>query len=228
MALAKDLPPPHLSPPLFSFSGLSWVAGTPLSLLKAKNIYASLTEVDTIFLHLNKCWELNWEPGVWKDRLGKFWMTPNGPKKLFFGWRMMLNKLSIKDKEGNYLNCKIFRIPETMKHILFYCHFAKEIWNLFGLNLDANCVEIINVVLGYIKGCRKTANIFWSCLSLEVLWLIWKYRNDDVFNNNTRHLTESLRRLIFHTVSMQVTIVIKLDSDKFDKWIKEGATIIYI
>ncbi|GLJ15750.1 hypothetical protein SUGI_0259210 [Cryptomeria japonica] len=27
---------------------------------------------------------------------------------------------------------------------------------------------------------------------------------------------------------MQVTVVIKLDSDKFDKWIKEGATTVYI
>ncbi|GLJ25243.1 hypothetical protein SUGI_0483200 [Cryptomeria japonica] len=27
---------------------------------------------------------------------------------------------------------------------------------------------------------------------------------------------------------MQVTVVIKLDSEKFDRWIKEGATIVYI
>lgn len=108
-------------------------------------------------------------------------------------------------------------MPESVKHIFFECHFAKEIWRIFGFNLEFVSLEYIDFVLGYVKGCKRIANVFWSCFSLEVLWLIWKYHNDDIFNSNTRHLTESLRRLIAHSISMHVTIVLKIDLDKFDK-----------
>lgn len=69
---------------------------------------------------------------------------------------------------------------------------------------------------------------FWYCLSLEILWLIWKFHNDDVFIGKSRNLTESLRRLIFHLISLQVTVVLRLDEGKFDQWIKDGFTIIYL
>lgn len=43
---------------------------------------------------------------------------------------------------------------------------------------------------------------FWSFLSNEIIWIIWKFRNDNIFSGRARTLTESLRRLIFYDIDM--------------------------
>lgn len=56
---------------------------------------------------------------------------------------------------------------------------------------------------------------FQSILFVYVLSHIWKFRNDDIFNSRARRLTESLQRLIYCNISMQVSVILKLKEEEF-------------
>lgn len=62
-------------------------------------------------------------------------------------------------------------MSESVKHIFFDCLLAKEFWNLFGISMGSN-VMISEVVTGSVQSLSKVANLFWSIISLEILWLI--------------------------------------------------------
>lgn len=70
--------------------------------------------------------------------------------------------------------------------------------------------------------------MFWNLLSCKILWYIWRIRNLDRYQGTERVLTESFRRLTFHTVFSQITMVIRLNKEKFRRFLEDGHTRISI
>lgn len=61
---------------------------------------------------------------------------------------------------------------------------------MFGFFIP-NLMNTMEVISSYIHGLKKDANIFWFILSTNILKYIWKIRNAERFDGQTRALTES-------------------------------------
>lgn len=139
----------------------------------------------------------------------------------------MLHRLPIKDNQNDTIICNLCRTFENIMHIFFNCIFAKEVWNMFGVNFN-NSFSHFDILNGFIKGVKKDSNLFWAIFSCEILWIIWKFMNEAKFQNRDRMLTESLRRLICYDVDVQVTLVMRFASKKFERFIEEGYVQVYL
>lgn len=187
-----------------------WPDGLPLlRTIKAKAIYPILADSNDIFAHVNSRWNLDLDDTRWHKLFVSIWGRAIEPKKGHFCWLLTLHKLPILDINGIGSYCSYCRVLKSINHIFFECLFAKEIWNIFGINISNN-VGILDVVTGHIQGLRKLAIFFWSILLAEVLQLILKYRNDKLFNGRDMNFIESLRRLIFYDVNVQVIVAMRI------------------
>ena len=61
---------------------------------------------------------------------------------------------------------------------------------MFGISIPTS-FNILEVITGFISNAKKDVNMFWDILSANILWQIWKCKNEDRFQNVPRLLTES-------------------------------------
>lgn len=123
--------------------------------------------------------------------------------------------------------CNVCSVPESVRHILFECSIAREIWLLFGISIR-NQFTVIDVLIGYIKGLKKDSNLFLHILSTEILCYIWKIRNEDKFHGIGRALTESFHGLTLHHICLQVSMTVNIDKHKFLRFIKDENAKMYL
>ncbi|XP_027086508.1 uncharacterized protein [Coffea arabica] len=79
---------------------------------------------------------------------------------------------------------------ETIEHLMFFCTIAKEVWRLAPVQWDG------------IEDRRGNFNTWWSelmeassrkegqqhqTLTVNILWQLWKARNEKIFNNKSRN-----------------------------------------
>lgn len=64
--------------------------------------------------------------------------------------------------------------------------------------------------------------MFWDILSANILWQLWKCRNEERFQNIPRLLTESFQRLTYLKIFSQVQITMKTSKSKFKRLLKDG------
>lgn len=109
-----------------------------------------------------------------------------------FAWLFFLDKINTRDlldrkhsKPPNVpLTCDLCSLGarETRDHLFFQCPFARSCWNSIGFAWDTS-LEIHQMIAaqrsGFGDGCFM--EIF-----LVASWLIWKLRNDYIFNS-VRH-----------------------------------------
>lgn len=76
--------------------------------------------------------------------------------------------------------CSICKVPDSSRYIFFYCIIAKEIWLMFGFFIP-HYVTIKEIITGFIQRIKKEANLLWAIVSTNILWYIWKIRNEDRF-----------------------------------------------
>lgn len=69
---------------------------------------------------------------------------------------------------------------------IFYNEFP--IW-------DRNDKIVCNEIFSYGKKLKYDYAMFWDYLTIEILWNLWKARNDEKFMGSKRALTESSKRL---------------------------------
>ena len=77
--------------------------------------------------------------------------NPVEPKIRYFKWLVWLDKLPIKRDFVNSNICNLCRVPETGRHILLDCIFAKEIRKMFGIVYPIN-VNIFDIIFCHING----------------------------------------------------------------------------
>ncbi|GLJ09112.1 hypothetical protein SUGI_0102040 [Cryptomeria japonica] len=157
--------------------------------------------------------------------LNYIWKSPAEPKIQCFKWLLLIDRLPIKRNYHTDL-CNICTLSDTGRHILFDCLFAKEIWNFFGIYYPFN-VTIIEIVTGHIKGLSKDANFFWNMLSSNILWQIWKCRNEEKYQGKPRGLTEFFHKLSHFKIFLQVQATMIIEKDKFRRFLEDGQATLF-
>lgn len=178
---------------------LMWKNGGRLSDLQAKTIYKDLNTSNVVLDHCNQCWNIALNDKTWKKALLDVWNSSIEPKKACFKWLVLLQKLPFKSNKNDIDVCSICCIPKFGTHILFDCFSTKEIWKIFCLNFkiwDNDNIRWKSVLFCH-KEMSKDCLKFWNLLSVEILWHIWKARNEEKFKGYRRVLTESHKRLTF-------------------------------
>ena len=198
-----------------------WPDGIVLDKLKAKNIYRVIDHNVGILDHLNNFWYCSFDVKTWNKLLDNIWKSPVEPKIQCFKWLVLLDRLPIKRDFQSSDICSICKMPDSGRHILFDCLFAKELWRLFGIVYPIN-VNIIQIVTGYIKGISKDANFFWNILSSNILWQIWKCRNEEKYQGKPRVLTECYRKLTYFKIFLQIQTTMMFEKEKLRRLLKDG------
>ncbi|XP_059064589.1 uncharacterized protein LOC131856711 [Cryptomeria japonica] len=204
-----------------------WPDGIVLDKLKAKYIYRIIDHNEDILMHINNVWYCSFDGKTWNKLLNYIWKSPVEPKIQCLKWLVLLDRLSIKRDNQSSDICNICKLPDTGRHILFDCLFAKEIWRLFGIVYPIN-VNILQIVIGYINGIIKDANVFWNILSSNILWQIWKCRNEEKDQGKPRDLTECFRKLTFIKIFLQIQTTMIMEKEKLRKFLKDGQATFFL
>ncbi|GLJ18230.1 hypothetical protein SUGI_0322450 [Cryptomeria japonica] len=113
----KLSPSPPTSLTLACPSSFGWLDNTHFPCIKSKTIYNTLMDSSSVVEHLNVVWNLELSKVQWSKALNRRWLGPFEPKKKFFVWRLLLNRLPFKDPNGNVTLCQTYCLPESVKHI---------------------------------------------------------------------------------------------------------------
>jgi hypothetical protein len=204
-----------------NYQKIKWPSGIALLNIKAKDIYKVINHNEDILSHINKIWYTDLDKHAWMKKFDYLWKSSIDPKIKCFKWLLILNKLPIRNSFSTVDFCNICRVPETGRHILFECTFAKEIWLMFGISIPTS-FTIFEVITGFICNAKNDVNIFWNILSANILWQIWKCRNEERFQNKPRLLTESFQSLTYFKIFSQVQITMRTNKSKFKRLLKDG------
>ena len=82
----------------------------------------------------------------------------------------------------------------TLEHLFFKCPWAIKVWSTVfgvnGLNLYGSCLSWQEILAGYVDRFDCKLNDFWIVLTSEVLWFIWRQRNEEIFQGKKWVLAE--------------------------------------
>lgn len=81
----------------------------------------------------------------------------------------------------------------------------------------------IEILAGYFDGFDHKLNKFWAVLSPEILWFLWKQRNEEVFQAKRRMLTEFNIKLTNYLIMMQVSVILEIPKSRFMILAQKGA-----
>ncbi|KAK8511783.1 hypothetical protein V6N12_000824 [Hibiscus sabdariffa] len=122
------------------------------------------------------------------------WIGFAPPKVELFVWLVMLERISVKVelvKRGVVLSgsslcvfCQEF--PESTDHLLFTCHFSWKLWMSFCAGLGLSSVWPKNPKLfmeAWRDLCSSSFSMVWSFIPFAVIWTLWLFRNEIVFNS---------------------------------------------
>jgi len=121
----------------------------------------------------------------------KIWSLETAPKIKVFMWKVLKGALAVEDRlrdrgSKNADGCLFCNEDiETINHILFPCHFARQVWALallqspatgFGSSIFTNIDHVLHSSqnLGFSRQ--------WRTVNSWILWLFWKNRNKVLFD----------------------------------------------
>ena len=120
-----------------------------------------------------------------------------------FQWKCIHNTLNTNRRlklmhKSNGL-CPFCEIEdETQFHLFKTCNFNKSILRIFENKLrELNLPNISeqNILFGFEETLSRTENLIFSNLIIHFKWIIWKNRNNKIFNNKTEN-----ERILFQKV----------------------------
>lgn len=127
-----------------------------------------------------------------------------------FGWRLLLNRIQIKDNllnrgstfQGGNVNCEFCEgTLETASHCFLSCRIIYKIWggcyNWLGVNcvLPHNAFDHLRQHVGL--GYSKKRSMVWQVIWFAVVWIIWKSRNKKIFEGVQINLEKIHEDIIF-------------------------------
>lgn len=121
---------------------------------------------------------------------------------------------NIRVDEENY-NCKFcLNTLGTMEHLLVGCPMITEVWNVCYGWINLSVVPSRSIGDHFrqhnLVGANRIRQIRLKFFWCAVVWMIWKTRNDIIFNNYEFHLQNLLQGVLFHSWSW-----IKVYDDSF-------------
>ncbi|MCH79404.1 LINE-1 reverse transcriptase like [Trifolium medium] len=135
-------------------------------------------------------------PGLENHVFQQIWCSPAPSKIIAFSWQLLHNRIPTRD---NLLRCGVLRAEdsrgcvfctgtvESSTHLFLHCDFSYRIWvEIFRwlgvvFVMPSNLFTMFEYLSGIArnKKIRKGYRLVWH----SSLWLIWKARNDAIFNN---------------------------------------------
>lgn len=93
----------------------------------------------------------------------------------------------------NTIVCPLCKCDETFEHLFLECKFSCSIWSIFfGNPIVWNHKRGLSwheILAGFVETFDVKMNCFWFTLTNEVLWFIWRQRNEEIFQGKQRDLT---------------------------------------
>jgi hypothetical protein len=138
----------------------------------------------------------------------QLWKSPAPSKLIAFSWQLIHNRISTRD---NLARCGIIRGDnprvcvmcanslESSRHLFLYCDFAFRVWtDIFRwlgviIIMPPSVPVLFQYLLGFAKG-KKTRNGF-MLVWHTTIWLIWRLRNDVIFNNSAKVAAECVEEI---------------------------------
>lgn len=112
-------------------------------------------------------------------------------------WQMTIVCMLCKERE------------EIVNHLSWFCRFMRTIWCRFLFQCGMRWVSLdflIDLLKCWKLGdCAIKRRILWKFSAFVVVWLVWKVRNDKIFNdkNNTLEVVgKKVRQLLVHCASI--------------------------
>ena len=115
-----------------------------------------------------------------------------------FAWRFLRNKLPTKDnlvrRDILHVNDNVCVVDcgslETSQHLFMGCAVSYNVWHhvrvWLGIDFVApNTLRNHFVQFTYMAGMPRSTHMFFKVIWLAFVWVLWKDRNNCVFNNMT-------------------------------------------
>ena len=137
-------------------------------------------------------------------------------KKVFFKRIFLLKKHAI----GHYVSqvskvtivCDVCNCVESYEHFFLKCPWAIKVWSTVvgvdGLNMYGSCLSRQEILASYVEKFDWKLNDFRIFLTSEVLWFIWRQRNEEIFQGKKRVLAEFNYKLTQFVIMSQVSVTI--------------------
>jgi hypothetical protein len=169
---------------------LWWWKADPEGVFSVKSAYSLL------FAELSEMVDLGGRVNPVFDLI---WKSPAPSKLIAFSWQLIHNRIPTKDNLARrgilggvtHENCVMCSgMLETANHLLLHCDYAFSIWlkvfRWIGVNVimppDLSMLFEYFIGLARSKKARKGFMLVWH----TTLWLIWRSRNDVIFNNKLK------------------------------------------
>jgi hypothetical protein len=134
-----------------------------------------------------------WQESVFSN----VWKCAAPSKVCAFSWQLLLNRIATKDNlwkrrmiDDQQIRCIHCDVEtESATHLFLFCESTSLVWNDilkwlgFIIVTPPNLVISFAVFVGHAtdKRSRKALILIWNA----TMWVLWKSRNDRVFNNKT-------------------------------------------
>jgi len=143
------------------------------------------------------------EKGVFK----RLWKCPAPSKVVAFAWRAILNRIPTKVNlalrnvlglEVNHLCGLCNREEESVCHLFLHCDVAWEVWLKLMRWVNHFFISPPNLFVHWecwhgeerVKKIKRGKGLIW----LATIWVLWKTRNDIVFNDATLEVDSLWKR----------------------------------
>ncbi|XP_058765967.1 uncharacterized protein LOC131639491 [Vicia villosa] len=163
--------------------------------------------------------------------LDHLWKIKSPSKNLFFGWRLILEKLATKDQlarrgilvEGIETACVFCQSEEeTLVHLFAGCSVTLGIWRkVFGWT-DLGTTMSLEDFVNFFHNCSniKCVNkrFIGAVIWLSTVWSLWLKRNAMVFKNETFSFTDCMTEIVFNSWRWLNSFYKRVDFCNFYRW----------
>ncbi|KAK2414852.1 hypothetical protein QL285_037392 [Trifolium repens] len=133
----------------------------------------------------------------------QLWKSQAPSKIIVFSWQVLHNRIPTRDnlmrrgiiQGDNSTDCVLCTgLKESTSHLLLHCGFTGRVWvEIFRwlgviVVMPATLSSLFEYLSGFArtKKARKGFRLVWH----NTIWLIWKSRNDVIFNNSVKTASE--------------------------------------
>jgi len=121
------------------------------------------------------------------------WSSSNLGKHKFFFWLLLRDQLNTrnilrrKNRDLDDYNCVLCNsgCEETLLRLFLSCPFSQDCWNTLHIHWNLN-LDPLDMVI-------EARTTFGHCIFREIMitacWIIWKTRNDIIFDNGVCNLS---------------------------------------
>jgi hypothetical protein len=137
-----------------------------------------------------------------------FWKLRVPLKIKIFSWYLWKGLILAKDNlaKRNWrgsLKCCFCNADETIQHLFFGYHVARNIWNLIFITFGIQPPTSFSHILGsWLRGFSKSLKNQCTVGTIALCWAIWLNRNEVVFRNtNPNSFVQVINEVVFRNTN---------------------------